>query len=84
MAALRIANILSTIQNIILSYDTFHCRHVYRENNKEADQASKEGLRMDLGTWKIREEKEGQSYEFYHRPFIDRDMNNPAAYIIHS
>ena len=42
-----------------------------RENNKEADQASKEGLRMDFGTWKVREEREGQSFEFYHRPFID-------------
>ena len=68
---IRIVNILSTVQNIILSYDTFLCQHVYRENNKEADQASKEGLRMAFGNWKIREEKEGQSFEFYHRPFID-------------
>ena len=68
---IRIVNILSTVQNIILSYDTFLCQHVYRENNKEADQASKEGLRMAFGNWKISEEKEGQSFEFYHRPFID-------------
>ena len=67
----RIANILSALQNVIQSLDAFQCRHVYRENNKEADQASKEGLRLDFGAWKVHEEREGQSYEFYHRPFID-------------
>ena len=67
----RIANILFALQNVIQSFDAFHCRHVYRENNKEADRASKEGLRLDFGNWKFHEEREGQSYEFYHRPFID-------------
>ena len=68
---IRLANILSSIQAIIQTFDVFSCRHVYKENNKTADQASKEGFRMDFGTWKIREERDGKSYEFYHRPYID-------------
>ena len=67
----RLANLLSTIQTVIQTFDIFACRHVYRENNKEVDQASKEGLRLDFGTWKVREERDRQSYEYYHRPFID-------------
>ena len=67
----RLANILSSIQAIIQYFDAFSCRHVYRENNKKADQASKEGLRMEFGTWKVREARDRQSYEYYHRPFID-------------
>ena len=26
---------------------------------------------MDFGTWKFFEHKEGEVYEFYHRPFVE-------------
>jgi len=67
----RLANILSSIQTVILSFDNFSCRHVYRDNNQKADQASKDGLILDFGTWKIDEVKDGQRFAYYHRPFID-------------
>ena len=67
----RLANILQTIQAVIQTFDIFFCRHVYREKNQKADQASKEGLLLELGTWKINEERDGQSFAYYHRPFMD-------------
>ena len=55
----RLANILHYIQTVIQTFDSFSCRHVYRENNQKADQASKEGLLLELGTWKVKEERDG-------------------------
>ena len=52
---LRLVNLLSSIRMILLHYDYFSCRHVYRENNKEADLASKEGLQKTFRTWHIKE-----------------------------
>ena len=68
---LRLANILSSIKVVINTYVTFSCIYVYRENNKKTDKASKEGLQMALGLWKIREQKEGSILEYYQRPFIE-------------
>ena len=41
---LGLENILISIAELIGSLDSFSCSHVYRENNREADMASKEGL----------------------------------------
>ena len=38
----------------------------------EADKASKEGLLLTLGQWKILELVDGGAHEYYHRPFIER------------
>ena len=67
---LRLANILASISDIIGSYDSFSSRHVYRENNREVDKASKEGLLLMMGQWKIIEQVDGAPLEYYHRPFI--------------
>ena len=56
---LRLAHILFSIRQLLLRFDSFSCRHVYRENNKEADKASKEGLRLAMGTWLVKETNEG-------------------------
>ena len=69
---LQLSNILETISDIIGSFDSFSCRHVYKEINREADKASKEGLRLTMGQWKISELVDGVLYEYYHRPFIER------------
>ena len=50
---LLLTNMLATISDIIGSFDSFSCRHVYREVNREADKASKEGLRLTKGQWKV-------------------------------
>jgi len=68
---LRLGNLLSAIRRILLRYDNFTCRHVYRENNKEADRASKEGLQKALGTWYVTESVDGRLQGYYHRPFIE-------------
>ena len=61
---------ITSIKYVLNSFVSFSCRRVYRDNNKEADKASKEGLQMALGLWKIREHRDGSTQEFYHRPFI--------------
>ena len=68
---LRLAHIISSIQQILLRFDSFSCRHVYREINQEADLASKEGLGMEMGTWLVKEYIAGIVQIFFHRPFID-------------
>ena len=68
---LRLSNILSSITVFLDSYDSLSCRHVYRENNREANKASKEGLLLTLVQWKINEQVDGATHEYYHRPFIE-------------
>ena len=68
---LRLVNLLSSIRGVLHGFDSFSCRHVYRENNQKANQASKEGLQMAMGTWKVKDFKECLTQEYYHRPFID-------------
>ena len=69
---MRLSNILSSITGILDYYDAFSCRHVYRENNREANKASKECLLLTSVQWKICEQVDGASHEYYHRPFIER------------
>ena len=68
---LRLANLLSSTREVLHGFDSFSCRHVYRENNQKVDQASKEGMQMSLGTCKVKEFREGLTHEYYHRPYID-------------
>ena len=53
------------------SFDVITCTHVYRENNCQVDSASKEGLQLDAGVWKIKERLEDPVFEYYHHPFIE-------------
>jgi hypothetical protein len=59
------------ITHLQTNFDTFACQHVYRENNKEADQWSKEGLNLAMRQWKIIEYHNDQANEYLHRPFLD-------------
>ena len=68
---LFLQNILLNIWDIIESFDSFTCSHVYREKNCQADTASKEGLQLVAGVWKIKERLEDVVTEYYHRPFIE-------------
>ena len=68
---MRLAHTLHSIRLLLSRFNSFSCRHVYRENNKEADKASKEGLRMATGNWMIKETFEGRTQDYYHRPFIE-------------
>ena len=52
------------------SFDLITSTHVYRENNCQVDLASKEGLQLDAGVWKINERLNDDVFEFYHHPFI--------------
>ena len=53
------------------NFDYISCRHVYKEINTDAHSLSKEGVKMEHGTWRFFENKEGEVYEFFHRPFIE-------------
>jgi len=68
---LRLGNLLYDIRMILMNFENFTCRHVYRENNKEADRASKEGIPKAFGAWHVTEVKDGRSSGYYHRPFIE-------------
>ena len=68
---LLLQNILLSIWDIMESFDSISCAHVYRENNSQADLASKEGIQLITGVWKIKERLEGVVSQYYHRPFIE-------------
>ena len=68
---LLLQNILLTIWDIVESFKSFTCSHVYRENNSHANTTSKEGLQLVAGVWKIKERLEDVVSEYYHRPFIE-------------
>jgi len=68
---LRLSNMLTMVREIIQGLNSFSCRHVYRENNVRADQASKARLELVVGVWKIKEFRDGHEHDIYHRPFID-------------
>ena len=68
---LRLENILLSILAVINSYDSFSCEHVYKENNCQADNASKAGLQLATSQWKIKEWLDNTFYEYSHCPFIE-------------
>ena len=68
---LRLSHSLHSIRLLLQRLDSFSCRHVYRENNQEADKASKDELRLASGTWTVKEINDCRLQGFYHRPFIE-------------
>ena len=69
---LRLAHILFSIRQLLSHFNSYSCRHVYRENNTKVEKASKEGLRLAEGTWMVEEYSNGRLKAFYHRPFIEQ------------
>ena len=68
---LRLSHIIYSIWQLLQHLDSFACRHVYRENNTEADKASKDGLRLAEGYWTVKEIHEGRQQAYYHRPYME-------------
>ena len=68
---LSLFTLYEKVTRLWTSFDHISCYHVYREWNAVADRLSKEGVGMAFGTWKFFEHKEGEVYEFYHRPFAE-------------
>ena len=68
---IRLENILRSSREVLNMLADFSCRHIYRENNREADSTSKASLHLAMGKWKIKEHKDGNIHEYYHRPFIE-------------
>ena len=68
---LRLSHIIYSIRQLLLRLDSFTCRHVYRENNTEADKASKDGLKLAEGYWTVKEIHDGRQQVYYHRPYME-------------
>jgi hypothetical protein len=63
--------LLEEVFKILASFDNYYFCHVYREHNHEADSLSKEGLQMVVGSWLIREDRDGAKISCVHRSFMD-------------
>ena len=59
------------VSRLLANCESLSLKHVYREQNMEADILSKVGINLEWGTWKITEKKETEANEYYHRPFLD-------------
>ena len=68
---LLLYKILLSIWEVMESFDLISFTHVYRENNCQADSASKEGLLLDPGVWKVKERLGDVAFEYYHCPSFD-------------
>jgi hypothetical protein len=63
--------LLEEIFRLLDALDSYSLKHVYREQNQLVDSLSKAGLQLPHGTWHISETKDEDTYEFFHRPFIE-------------
>jgi ribonuclease HI len=63
--------ILEEIFRLLHTLNDYSFNHVYRERNQLVDSLSKVGLHLPHGSWHILETKEEDTYEFFHRPFIE-------------
>ena len=68
---LALTSLYEEVNKLWTNFDYISCCHVYREVNSDADRLSKEGVKMEHGTWKFFENMEEEVYEFFHRPFIE-------------
>lgn len=69
--AYSLRHILDEAKRLTTSFDSFVCRHIYREQNTEADQLSKEAAHSQLDQWLIQEKIDGTFHQYYHEPFVD-------------
>ena len=67
---LKLENLLEEVLVLKSSFEAFSCHHIYRSQNQEADQKSKEGLLLGKGYWKIIEFQGAQSQDITHEPFL--------------
>jgi len=67
---INLENLLEDVLMLISTFEFFSCHHIYRSQNKEADQKSKEGLLLGKGHWKITEFRGAQSMDIPHAPFL--------------
>jgi ribonuclease HI len=54
-----LAPLIEEIFRILIAFDTYSIRHVYRERNREADALSKQGLQIAMGQWECIEYQNG-------------------------
>jgi hypothetical protein len=47
----------------------------------EANSLSKAGLWLDLGKWQLIEDRNGEHFEYYHKPFVEE---NPTMFLLHN
>ena len=68
---LDLNSLYEEVLRLLTNFDHISCRHVYRERNTKEEFLSKDGLILELGTWKFLEKKDAEVFEFYHRRFVD-------------
>ena len=68
---LALNTLYEEVNRLWTTFDHISCRHVYKERNAVADRLSKVGVEMEFDTWNFFEHKDGEVYEFYHRPFAE-------------
>eukprot|EP00253_Pinus_taeda_P006554 PITA_06554 len=69
--AFSLGHILEETKRLISTFESFKCSHIYREQNTEADQLSKEAVLNQSDDWLIQEVIDGTFYQHYHRPYHD-------------
>eukprot|EP00253_Pinus_taeda_P034809 PITA_34809 len=65
-------HILDEAKRLTTFFESFVCRHIYREHNTVAYQLSKEAAHRVGEDWSIQEEVDGTYYQYYHRILMNR------------
>ena len=58
------------VNKTLSNFELISFKHVYREQNMDADKLSKVELNLQWGYWKIMEIKDTKAKEYPHRPFL--------------
>ena len=66
-----LAALFEEVSRLLTNFESLTLKHVYREQNMDADRLSKARINLAGGTWKFIETKETTANDFYHRSFMD-------------
>ena len=58
------------VNRTLSNFESISFKHVYREQNMDADKLSKAGLNLQWGSWKSIEIKDTEAKEYLHGPFF--------------
>lgn len=73
-STIALIHILDETLRIITSFDSFTWSHIYREQNKPANNLSKEVVIREQGIWLIRQCRGDDFYQYFHRPLMDLNV----------
>lgn len=78
-SAYSLRHILEEIVFFKTFFDQISMSHIYRERNESADRLSKEATHRPLGEWLITEYTLAETYRYFHKPYIEGEIQRGSS-----